>query len=169
MTPGACRILVLQTIRVNQLHEFQAVCARLREVNPGCSIAVLVTPETQAAVGALGCAQELLLSRGSAALSLLRRVRGARFDKVCIVSDRAGAPGQMRSDILALAARPQELLWCAPGNGLRRLRRLRLVVRLLGEGVLAVLALSVGAAVGAAAAAALCITGAVGCFRRART
>jgi hypothetical protein len=169
MTGGVCRMLVLQTIRVNQLHEFQAVCDRVREVDPGCAIAVLVTPETQAAVGALGCTQELLLSAGGERVSLLRRVRAARFDRVCIVSDSAGAPGQMRSDVLALAARPRELLWCAPGGDLRRVSRVRLVVRLLGEGVLAILALCAGAAVGAAAAAALGITSAAGCFRRART
>jgi hypothetical protein len=142
----ACRILVLQTIRTNRLYELETICAALRETAPGCSIAVLVTPETFTPVAELGCAEELLA--GYRHLGVLRIVRAARFNRVCIVNDGGGAPGQMRSDILALAARAREILWCTPDGHLMQLSTSRLVVRLLGEAILTAFAFGVGAAVG---------------------
>ena len=158
------RILVLQTIRANRLREFAAVCAKVRELAPGCSIAAVVTPEIQGPVAALGCAQQLLLPVGGH-WALLRQVRAARFDKVCIANDGGGMPGQIRDDILALAARPRQLFWCAPGGEVRTLSTARLALRVMGEGVLVVMVFGVAAALAMLVAAALLGAGIVGGLR----
>lgn len=161
----ACRVLLLQTIRTNRLHELRAVCARLRERAPGCVVTAVVTSEVQGPVAASGCAEELLLSTGGGRLGLARKVRDGAFDEACIVTDGDGAPGQIRNDLLALAARPRTLLWCTPEGAMRRLSRPRLALRVAGELVLAGLALGAGAVVGLVVACALTITSVLGCAR----
>jgi hypothetical protein len=165
-----CRILVLQTIRANRLHELAAVCAKLRQLAPGCSIAAVVTPEVQGIVAALGCADQLLLSTGGR-WALLRQVRAARFEKVCVVNDGGGAPGQLRDDILALAARPAQLLWCTSVGAVRMLGRARLLLRISSESVLMALAFGAAAALAMPVAVALAgaaLVGGVGRPRRSR-
>jgi len=162
---SGCRALVLQRLQASRLDELQAVCARMHELMPGCAVSAVVTEEVLRPAAALGCAQELLQSAGGGRIALLRRIRAAHFDVACIVSDGGGAPGQLRSDIMALAARPRRLLWCTPGGEMRALSRTRLWVRIAGEGMLALLAFGVGAAVGVVAAIALLIAGLIGVAR----
>jgi MprA protease rhombosortase-interaction domain-containing protein len=133
---------------------------------PECSIAVLVTPEIFMPVAALGCAQELVADPKH--LGLLRIIRATTFRAVCIVNDGAGAPGQMRNDILALAARTEEILWCTPDGAMTSVTRARLATRLCGEGVLSLFAFGAGAAVGVIVAVTLAAAGVLGFTRRRR-
>ena len=163
-----CRVLLLQTIHANRLHEFEAACAKLKEIAPGCSISAVITPEIHDLVAGLGCVHALMVSMPRRRLALLRDIRTARFSAACIVSDGSGAPGQIRNDIMALAAWPRQLWWCVPGEDIVALSRTRLMLRVAGELVLAVIAMGIGSAVGILAAAALVVTGLLGCACRRR-